>query len=122
VRKTRNLAWVQKALGHASINTTKRHYAHVLNDACRGCFAGPAKVARKVSRSAECETGGLGYVIDFKWWARQDSNLQPSSYERVEYSEKSAKNRYFRTQPNALVVIWFGGFIGYSLVECRVGP
>src|SRR5215472_17276474 len=35
LRKTRNLAWVQKALGHASINTTMRHYAHVLNDDVR---------------------------------------------------------------------------------------
>jgi hypothetical protein len=32
---TRNPAWVQKALGHASINTTMRHYAHVLNDDVR---------------------------------------------------------------------------------------
>jgi integrase len=35
LRKTRNLAWVQKALGHANINTTMRHYAHVLNDDVR---------------------------------------------------------------------------------------
>jgi integrase len=35
LRKTRNPAWVQKALGHASINTTMRHYAHVLNDDVR---------------------------------------------------------------------------------------
>jgi integrase len=35
LRKTRNLAWVQKSLAHASINTTMRHYAHVLNDDVR---------------------------------------------------------------------------------------
>jgi integrase len=35
LRKTRNPAWVQKALGHASINTTMRHYAHVLNEDVR---------------------------------------------------------------------------------------
>ena len=35
LRKTRNPAWVQKALGHTSINTTMRHYAHVLNDDVR---------------------------------------------------------------------------------------
>jgi integrase len=35
LRKTRNLAWVKEALGHASINTTMRHYAHVLNDDVR---------------------------------------------------------------------------------------
>jgi integrase len=35
LRKTRNLAWVQKALGHADIKTTIRHYAHVLNDDVR---------------------------------------------------------------------------------------
>jgi integrase len=35
LRQTRNLAWVQKALGHASIKTTMRHYAHVLNDDVR---------------------------------------------------------------------------------------
>ncbi len=35
LRKTRSLAWVQKALGHASVNTTMRHYAHVLVDDVR---------------------------------------------------------------------------------------
>jgi integrase len=35
LRKTRNPAWVQKALGHADIKTTMRHYAHVLNDDVR---------------------------------------------------------------------------------------
>jgi len=35
LRKTRNPAWVQKALGYASINTTMRHYAHVLNEDVR---------------------------------------------------------------------------------------
>jgi integrase len=35
LRKTRNLAWVQEALGHASVNTTMRHYAHVLVDDVR---------------------------------------------------------------------------------------
>ena len=36
LRKTRNLAWVQEALGHASVNTTmRRHYAHVLVDDVR---------------------------------------------------------------------------------------
>jgi integrase len=39
LRKTRNLAWVKEALGHASINTTMRHYAHVLNDDVRGAKA-----------------------------------------------------------------------------------
>jgi hypothetical protein len=44
-----------------------RHYAHVLNDDVReakaetqgaeAAFAGPAKVARKVARSAESESG-----------------------------------------------------------------
>jgi integrase len=39
LRKTRNLAWVKEALGHASINTTMRHYAHVPNDDVRGAKA-----------------------------------------------------------------------------------
>jgi integrase len=39
LRKTRNLAWVKEALGHASTNTTMRHYAHVLNDDGRGAKA-----------------------------------------------------------------------------------
>ncbi len=39
LRMTRNPAWVQKALGHASIKTTMQHYAHVLNDDVRAAKA-----------------------------------------------------------------------------------
>jgi integrase len=39
LRKTRNPAWVQKAMGHADIKTTMRHYAHVLNDDVRAAKA-----------------------------------------------------------------------------------
>jgi integrase len=35
LRKTRNPAWVQKALGYADIKTTMRHYAHVLDQDVR---------------------------------------------------------------------------------------
>jgi hypothetical protein len=89
LRKTRNLAWVQEALGHASVNTTMRHYAHVLVDDVRQaksrgakrrrCFAGSAKVARKVARSAKSESGELVYVIDFVWRPRLDSNQRPTA-------------------------------------------
>jgi integrase len=39
LRKTRNPAWVQKAMGRADIKTTMRHYAHVLNDDVRAAKA-----------------------------------------------------------------------------------
>lgn len=39
LRRTRNPAWVQKAMGHADIKTTMRHYAHVLNDDVRAAKA-----------------------------------------------------------------------------------
>ncbi len=39
LRATRNPAWVQKALGHADIKTTMRHYAHVLDQDVRAAKA-----------------------------------------------------------------------------------
>ncbi len=88
LRKTRNPAWVQKAMGHADIKTTMRHYAHVLNDDVRAAKAEMqgdqaastnfAKVARKVARSLESEIGWLGYVFDFTWLPGPDSNQRPT--------------------------------------------
>jgi hypothetical protein len=51
------------------------------------------------------------------WWARQDSNLQPSGYERVGFIEKAAKYRRFCTRSAPSVRVWLLCSIGYSLVE-----
>ena len=51
------------------------------------------------------------------WWARQDSNLQPSGYERVGFTGKPAKNRHFRPRLGPLVRVWLRRSIGYLLVE-----
>jgi hypothetical protein len=50
------------------------------------------------------------------WWARQDSNLQPSGYERVGFTGKPAKNRHFRSRLTASVLVWLRRSIGYLLV------
>jgi hypothetical protein len=44
--------------------------------------------------------------------ARQDSNLQSSGYERVEYIEKPAKNRHFHARWRAFIHIHSPRFIG----------
>ena len=88
LRKTRNPAWVQKALGHADIKTTMRHYAHVLNDVVRQAkaevqgdqTASPAmqKLQRNIARSVKSRTGRLSYVFEIAWLPGPDSNQRPT--------------------------------------------
>jgi hypothetical protein len=52
------------------------------------------------------------------WWAREDSNLQPSGYERPTLSGKISKNRHFCRRSCAFVHVWLRRFIGYLLVGC----
>ena len=54
----------------------------------------------------------------YKWWAREDSNLQPSGYERPTLSGKFSKNRHFCRRSCAFVHVWLRRFIGYLLVGC----
>jgi hypothetical protein len=50
------------------------------------------------------------------WWGWQDSNLQPSGYERVEFIGKPAKYCRFCRRSGPFVHVWLRRFIGYSLV------
>ena len=51
------------------------------------------------------------------WWAREDSNLQPSGYERGVVSEKSSIYRPFRAHSHASVHVCSRRFIGQPLVS-----
>jgi hypothetical protein len=55
--------------------------------------------------------------IWFYWWAREDSNLQPSGYERRAATGKLNKIRHFRARSMAFVHVWLRRFIGQSLVR-----
>jgi len=50
------------------------------------------------------------------WWARQDSNLQPSGYERAELNRKRHKINRLRIRLIAFSAVRKPRFIGYSLV------
>jgi hypothetical protein len=58
------------------------------------------------------------------WWAREDSNLQPSGYERATLTEKSSVYWRFRACSATNVLVWLRRFIGYLLVgtASRTGP
>ena len=51
------------------------------------------------------------------WWAREDSNLQPSGYERRTFT--GIINRYWRFRVRSLTIVrvWLRRIIGYLLVE-----
>jgi hypothetical protein len=51
------------------------------------------------------------------WWAREDSNLQPSGYERCATSEKSNIYRHFCVHSDGSVHVCSRRFIGQSLVR-----
>jgi hypothetical protein len=57
--------------------------------------------------------------IKIVWWAREDSNLQPSGYERATVSEKVSDYWHFRGRSVTSVRVWLRRFIGYLLVECE---
>jgi hypothetical protein len=50
-----------------------------------------------------------------RWWAREDSNLQPSGYERGAVSEISSIYGHFRARSRASVHVCSRRFIGQSL-------
>ena len=53
------------------------------------------------------------------WWAREDSNLQPSGYERATFTGKINKYWHFRARSLTNVRVWLRRFIGYLLVGCE---
>jgi Phage integrase family len=55
---------------------------------------------------------------NYRWWAREDSNLQPSGYERRNCIGKISKNLHFCARSLTFVLGWLRRIIGYSLVEC----
>ena len=58
----------------------------------------------------------------YKWWAREDSNLQPSGYERPTLSGKINKNRHFCARSIAFVHVWLRCSIGHLLVGPASSP
>jgi hypothetical protein len=48
--------------------------------------------------------------------SREDSNLQPSGYERPTLPSKLNNNRHFRARSLASVHVWLWRIIGYLLV------
>ena len=50
------------------------------------------------------------------WWAREDSNLQPSGYERAAFTGITSKYWHFRSRSSTNVRVWLRRFIGYPLV------
>jgi hypothetical protein len=55
-------------------------------------------------------------MIIFAWWAREDSNLQPSGYERATLPEKVSDYWHFRAGSATFVRVWLRRIIGYLLV------
>jgi hypothetical protein len=58
-------------------------------------------------------------TVMFSWWAREDSNLQPSGYERGAVFEKSSIYGHFRAPSIVFVHVCSRRFIGQSLVSGR---
>src|SRR4029077_20338135 len=52
------------------------------------------------------------------WWAREDSNLQPSGYERATLPGKISDYWHFRAGSLRNVRVWLRRIIGYLLVGC----
>ena len=50
------------------------------------------------------------------WWAREDSNLQPSGYERVTLTGIINDYWHFRARSPTFVPVWLRRIIGYLLV------
>jgi len=55
------------------------------------------------------------------WWAREDSNLQPSGYERATFTAITSKYWHFRAGSATNVRVWLRRFIGYLLVGREAG-
>jgi hypothetical protein len=72
--------------------------------------AKPRKVKNYSDRGRKPDLRGTA------WWARQDSNLQPSGYERVGFTGKPNKYGHFCSCSGPLVHVWLRRSIGYSLV------
>ena len=68
---------------------------------------------------ATADSGKPGYPRTERaaWWAREDSNLQPSGYERANLPEKVSDYWHFRARSVTSVRVWLRRFIGYLLVE-----
>jgi hypothetical protein len=56
-------------------------------------------------------------IVFSEWWAREDSNPQPSGYERPNCAGKFSNIRRFRARSLTFVLVWLRRFIGPSLVE-----
>ncbi len=55
------------------------------------------------------------------WWAREDSNHQPSGYERATFTAITSKYWHFRSRSSTNVRVWLRRFIGYPLVGREAG-
>jgi hypothetical protein len=66
---------------------------------------------------APCKKWSKYTVLILQWWAREDSNLQPSGYERRNCTEKISNYWHFCTRSPTFVLVWLRRFIGHSLVE-----
>jgi len=92
--------WVQRQLGHESLATTLRYYAHWIPKEARESYANlieqepkaaakwsasPADRADSASRlclqGQREQEGESAKSFRIKWWAQQDSNLRPADYE-----------------------------------------
>jgi len=65
---------------------------------------------------AFCNEAGNLCLRKTVWWAREDSNLQPSGYERATLPGKVNDYWRFQAGPAAFVRIWLPRFIGHLLV------
>jgi hypothetical protein len=62
---------------------------------------------RNISKSRLIENG---------WWAREDSNLQPSGYEHANLAGKISIYWHFRAGSMMFVRVWLRRIIAYLLV------
>jgi hypothetical protein len=75
----------------------------------------------KESRQLGAGLQGPGNLCECRnaWWAREDSNLQPSGYEHPNFTRKFNQIRYFRSYSPSRVLVRLLRSIGYSLVGPR---
>jgi len=61
----------------------------------------------------------VGHVATNAWWGWEDSNLQPSGYERVNFTGNAGNFWYFCARSRPFVLVWLRRFIGLPLVHFR---
>ena len=81
-----------------------------------------ARNGRARQYAAFAPYSGTVRFLESAWWAREDSNLQPSGYERPNRAGKLSNNRYFCARSLTFVRVWLRRFIGYPLVGREAAP